>query len=207
MIKLKFRKIKNESMVKDLFASLSEIIKEDLVNGDINFPPLHEVYNLMIENVKRNSGFQFCCEYSKITLGFVISSVSQIDPEMLFIPVLCVNNKYRNNGIANELLKEVEGLAKQNGLKKIRMSYSPSGKHFCQKNGYKLRLEICVPENIGESENNIIQNLQAEYISSKKYNNKIYLVFSLDKDNPSLLSKLSKSIKGATANFVFEKEI
>ena len=207
MIKLKFRKINKLNIAKAIFSFISDSVKSESLYGDVDFPPLHEIYDIMIDNVQNKSNLQFYGDVYNVLMGIVIASESTIYPNCVMVNVLCVIKKYRKNGFAQDMLSEIERIAKKRKAKKIRMAFSKSGRAFCEKNGYKLHFEISYPAGKHEEVLSLVKDLPIEQIDLKTVGKENYMLFSVKTPSLKTASIITDNIKNSTAKFIYEKEL
>ena len=207
MIKVKYKKINNVETAKEIFAFISDSVKNDIIQDDVDFPPLHEIYDILIENAQKKSNLQFYGEVYKTLLGIVVASEFNIYSQAVMINVLCVLKKYRKNGFAQEFLSEIEHIAKKRKAKSIRMAYSKSAKNLALKNGYKLKFEISFSTKKDDLAILVMQKLPLQQLDAKTMDGQNYILYSTDSVKTSLINFVTENIPTATAKYIFEKDL
>lgn len=207
MLNLKYKKIDKVEIVKEIFANLSDTVRLDLINGNPEFPELRDIYDIMLDNIEAKSNLQFYAELYKELMGFVIASESPIYADCVVVNVLCVIKRYRKNGFANQMLNQIEKIARKDKAKKIVITYSKAGKNLFLNNGYKLYLEISFPISEIDDATSLLKNISSEQLESTTIDGQTHLLLSVDSVRPTLINRLKEQIPNLNAKYIFEKEL
>lgn len=197
--RIKYKAIDSTTKVREAFEFFKNSFLFTRQKEDSEFLPMHEIYQMMIDNINQTFMFQFVATHENIVVGCVIASV--IDGEM-FIPVLAVDHKYRGSGIASKLLAKITRMAKraQANIIKIIPSFV-SAPYFIKRGfvGYAF-VQVPPPANIEHIKAANLSNLELVSASENvaKFNFPV-----LDKQ----LLRPFKVIPGTQISVIFEKNI
>jgi N-acetylglutamate synthase-like GNAT family acetyltransferase len=204
---LKIKKIKNLNKTKEIFNFISSSFFRDSVKFGDEFIPLHELYDVMLDNLTNNRDFQFYGVYEKTTIATVVASILPYDPACLLINVLFVNGTSRERGFAKRLLQEIEMIAKQKGFERIRAVYTDSSSAFFKKYGYDLSLELAIPETHPIEEVIKINNLNLVATSILRYHDINFVQYDISEPDIRIKNYIHRNTPLVKAVFFLEKEI
>lgn len=169
------------------------------------FVPLHDLYELMIENLSKNKELQFYGTFDKYIMACTISTPLIYDTKTLSIDVIYVSSPYRRNGFAKMMLAEIEMIARKMGYERIRTKFSPKLNLFFASNGYELFLELAIPESLDIEDIMKINNLSLKYNRINKYNNINFVEFNVSEVDENILKYISKNTPLVKANYIYQK--
>lgn len=169
------------------------------------FIPLHDLYELMIENLSKNKELQFYGTFDKYVMACMISNPLIYDAKTLSIDVIYVSSPYRRNGFAKMMLAEIEMIARKMRYERIRIKFSPKLNLFFAKNGYELFLELAIPETLDIEDIMKINNLSLKYNRINKYNNINFVEFKVSEADENILKYISKNTPLVKANYIYQK--
>ncbi len=205
MEEFKLKKIKKLDDVKKIFNFISSAFYQESIFGEA-YIPLHELYEIMVENLVRNKELQFYGVLNKEIIGAVISNVLPYDPKCLEVNILAVRAPYRRSGFASVLLAEIEMLAKRKGFERIRVKHNCGVENFLTKKNYNLLLELAIPETL-EIENVLkLNDLALQYVNLTKFNNINFAQYRVENADKRILKYISSNSPLVKATYIMEKQ-
>ena len=205
MEEFKIKKIKNLNDVKEIFSFISFTFFQDSIKCGEDFIPLHELYEIMVDNLAHNKEFQFYGTYNKKVVGALVASPLPYDPTCLLVNVLFVNGASRQNGYAKKLLAEIEIVAKKYGFKKIRAIYTDNSNSFFTKNKYDLYLELAIPETLSAEEVILLNDLNLKRTNLLKYNDINFVQYTIETPDARIKNFIHRNSPLVKAIFYLEK--
>lgn len=205
MLEFKIKKIKNLNDTKKIYNFMTNSLYYETCTHEEYFIPLHDLYELMIENLSKNKELQFYGTFDKYIMACTISTPLIYDTKTLSIDVIYVSSPYRRNGFAKMMLAEIEILARKMGYERIRTKFSPKLNLFFAKNGYELFLELAIPETLDIEDIMKINNLSLKYNRINKYNNINFVEFNVSEVDENILKYISKNTPLVKANYIYQK--
>ena len=139
MKKLKIKPINNIIKVKEAFDFFKDSFLHMTQTEASVFLPMHEIYQTMVDNLESKTKIQFYAELDEKIIGCVIGNIKR---EEMFLPVIAVDYRLRDSGIAAQLLYAVSLYAKKYKVKKLTVRSSVSSSGFFKRNGFNCYLYI-----------------------------------------------------------------
>lgn len=207
MEELKVRKVKNLDDVKKVFNFISSAIFNDVLKNGDEFIPLHELYETMIDTFVKSRELEFYGTVGKTIVGAVVSTVLPYDPKCLFVDIITVSENLRRKGIAQELLAELETIAKKKGFEKMRVLHNSHARPFFERNKYSLKLELAIPETLEIEDVIKINNLALKSSNILKFNNINFVQYNVSVADKRIKNYIAKNTPLVKANFIMEKKI
>jgi len=202
---LKVRKVKNLDDVKKVFNFISSAIFNDVMKNSDEFIPLHELYETMIDTFVKSRELEFYGTVGKNVAGAVVSTVLPYDPKCLFVEIITVSENYRRNGVAQELLTELEEIATKKGFERMRVLYNTQAKPFFERNKFSLLLELAIPETLEIEDVIKINNLALKSSNILKYNNINFVQYNVSIADKRIKRYIMKNTPLVKANYIMEK--
>lgn len=204
MEEFKLKKIKKLDDVKKIFNFISSAFYQESIFGEA-YIPLHELYEIMVENLVRNKELQFYGMLNKEIIGAVVSNIVPYDPKCLEVNIIAVRSSFRRSGFASVLLAEIEMIAKRKGFERIRVKHNSGVEHFLTKKNYKLLLELAIPETLQIEDVLKINNLALQYENLTRFNDINFVEYSVENADKKILKYISSSAPLVKASYIMEK--
>ena len=110
----------------------SKDYKPEILN-DWSPPFSFERVKKFVENQSKGKEVTMVAEINRRIVGFGV-----IVPKENEVRAIYVSPQVKRKGIGSTLLRKLEELAKEKGIKKLRLESSVTAEKFYQKNGYKV---------------------------------------------------------------------
>lgn len=134
MKKIKYLPINSVGDVKVTFDFLRKCVFQTCETECSFTLPMHEIYQMMMQNLEDKHLVQFYAEYDKQVVGCIIGA--QINAYEIFLPVIAVDSKFRGRGIAKTLMATLSKSAKKAGLKQYKIDGDIINPGFFIKEGF-----------------------------------------------------------------------
>ena len=205
MTEFKIKHIKNLNDAKNIFNFISNAFFMDGMKVEEEFLPLHELYDIMLDNLSRDKDLQFYGVLNKNIVSAIVCSPAPQEKTTLVINIIHVRNNIRQMGIGNYMLAQAEMLAKRKGYKKIRIICHNNFQMFFLKHNYKLFLELAIPETLPMEDVLKINNLNLQYSSLIKFNDINFVLYPVDQTDNKIKYYISRNTPLVKANYILEK--
>lgn len=169
------------------------------------FLPMHEIYQTMVDNLDNKYKIQYYASIDDKVVGCVIGLLDKAIPNEMFLPVIAVDYKLRNSGIASKLLNLITKKAKSYKINRLKVNSSESSSGFFEKNGFNIYLYITSysPHTLQD-----IKNANENHLEIINENEEdLVIKFIAPKIDNRLLIPFKRKLKDFESEFIMEKRI
>ena len=202
---VKIKPIRNILEVRETFDFFKGSILHMTETEASVFLPMHEIYQTMVENLENKKKIQFYAMMNEKVVGCVIGMIEDASPNEMFLPVIAVDYKLRDYGIASKLLSIITKRAKSYKIKRLKVRSSSASSGFFERNGFKTYLLITTypPHNIEDIKNANENDLEivTEDIDE------ICVKFIAPKIDEKCILPFKRKLKDLETEFIMEKQI
>lgn len=139
---LKIKPIRNIIEVRETFDFFKGSFLHMTETEASVFLPMHEIYQTMVDNLENKKKIQYYAMMGEKVVGCVIGMVDDAAPNEMFLPVIAVDYRLRDAGIATKLLETIIKRAKAIKVSRLKVRSSASSSGFFKRNGFNIYLYI-----------------------------------------------------------------
>lgn len=202
---LKIKQIRNILQVRESFEFFKKSFLHMTQTEASAFLPMHEIYQTMVDNLNSKFKLQYFAELEDKVVGCVIAMVDKEKPSEVFLPVIAVDYKLRDAGIATLLLEEITKSLKKAKFNRIKVRSSATSAGFFIRAGFTTYLYIMAfkPNSVEDIKNANINNLPCVGTDQQR----ITLKFIAPAIDNKLILPFKRKLKNIASDFLLETRI